>query len=153
MSAVRGAPGQIPRSPWSQWVVATLARSLLLGVCEADFVRGRQFKQIKALIEYSRTDRFSTRSIVRSTGYRVLHRPVELAPFLGTWLRWSSLVPLFPVSRDWMTIDHSANIIINYGLPPFRLHLHMWRMRLGANRLTAGVVCTHSTTEKYVRRM
>ena len=24
-------------------------------------------------------------SIVRSTGYRVLHRPVELAPFIRTW--------------------------------------------------------------------
>jgi NAD(P)-dependent dehydrogenase (short-subunit alcohol dehydrogenase family) len=36
--------GHIQRSRWSQWVVATLARSLLLRVYEADFVRGRQFK-------------------------------------------------------------------------------------------------------------
>jgi hypothetical protein len=31
----------------SQWVDATLAQSLLVGVKEADFVRGRQFKQNK----------------------------------------------------------------------------------------------------------
>ena len=33
-------------------VVATLAPSLLLGVYEADIVRGRQFKQIKALFRF-----------------------------------------------------------------------------------------------------
>src|SRR5580700_3341178 len=32
----------------SQWVVATLAQSPLVGVSEADFVRGRQFKQNKS---------------------------------------------------------------------------------------------------------
>src|ERR1700692_3395137 len=34
-------------------------------------------------MESSRTDRFSIGSIVRSTGYRVLHRPVELAGLIG----------------------------------------------------------------------
>jgi hypothetical protein len=39
------------------------------------------------LIDFRRTDRFSTGSIVRSTGYKVLHRPVELAPLIGMWHR------------------------------------------------------------------
>jgi hypothetical protein len=33
---------------WSQWVDATLAQWLLVRVKEADFVRGRQFKQNKS---------------------------------------------------------------------------------------------------------
>jgi hypothetical protein len=37
------------------------------------------------LIDFRRTDRFSRGSIVRSTGYKVLHRPVELAGILGMW--------------------------------------------------------------------
>jgi hypothetical protein len=36
----------------SQWVDATLAEGLLLRVNEADFVGGRQFKQIKALFRF-----------------------------------------------------------------------------------------------------
>src|ERR1019366_10351651 len=36
-------------------------------------------------MEYCRTDRFSMGSIVRSMGYKVLHRPVELAGLHGTW--------------------------------------------------------------------
>jgi len=36
------------------------------------------------LIEYGCADRFSMGTIVRSTGYKVLHRPVELAPFIRT---------------------------------------------------------------------
>jgi hypothetical protein len=37
-------------------------------------------------MESCRTDGFSIGSIVRSTGYRVLHRPVEPAPVFGIWL-------------------------------------------------------------------
>jgi hypothetical protein len=36
----------------SQWVDATLAQSPLIRVYEADFVRGRQFKQNKALFRF-----------------------------------------------------------------------------------------------------
>jgi hypothetical protein len=36
-------------------------------------------------MEYCRTDRFSMGSIVRSMGYKVLHRPVELAGLIGMW--------------------------------------------------------------------
>jgi len=42
-----------------------------MGVCEFDFIRERRFKLDTALfrlIEFSRTDRFSWESIVRSTG-------------------------------------------------------------------------------------
>src|ERR1019366_8608519 len=37
---------------WSQWVDATLAQSLLVGVYEADFVRARRFKRNKALFRF-----------------------------------------------------------------------------------------------------
>src|SRR5260370_1381217 len=63
--------------------------SLLLRAYEADFVRGRQFNQNKSpglvLIDFCRTDGFLTGSIVRSTGYMVLHRPVELAGIIGMY--------------------------------------------------------------------
>jgi hypothetical protein len=36
----------------SQWVDATLAQSLRVGVYEADFARGREFKQNKALFRF-----------------------------------------------------------------------------------------------------
>jgi hypothetical protein len=37
---------------WSQWVDATLAQSLLVGVYEADFVRARRFTRNKALFRF-----------------------------------------------------------------------------------------------------
>jgi hypothetical protein len=40
------------------------------------------------LTEYSQTDRFSWGSIVESTHWMVLHRPVELAAFTSHWVPW-----------------------------------------------------------------
>jgi hypothetical protein len=37
------------------------------------------------LIDFCRPDLFTTGSIVRSTGYKVLHRPVEAAALIGNW--------------------------------------------------------------------
>ena len=64
-------------------------RNLLLDVYGAKFVRRDQPKQNKSpgyvLIQYGCPDRFSIGSVVRSTDYKVLHRPVEPAAVAGNW--------------------------------------------------------------------